>query len=259
MRIADAIFERIPDPVLNSVTDWAALAVALATLFAAVTGTIAYFGQIEISKRKDVAAAAQQRRSDEEIAKANAESAKANAVAAKASEGVALANREAAQANERAAEALKVAEMEKLARLKLEEKLSPRLIGEEQRNKMTDALASFSGQRIDLIRVGDSYESDNLCEQFKTLLTNAGWVVKGPWGAAGQRSGKGIALTISKEVKAYDKTDQAAVLLLEQIKGIGHMIAVGAQYDPEQTPFLIGPDWDKKDVAPIRLIVAEKP
>src|ERR1700674_4322670 len=57
-------------------------------------------------------------------------------------------SKDVAEANERAAVANKIAEEERLARIKIEEKIAPRRLSQEQQNTITAKLMPFAGIRM---------------------------------------------------------------------------------------------------------------
>ena len=67
-----------------------------------------------------------------------------------------------ARANERSSEANRIAEQERLARLKIEERLAPRRINADQRARLVTGLKPLSGKTVSLfIMIGDP-ETDAL-------------------------------------------------------------------------------------------------
>jgi cell division protein FtsB len=112
-----------------------------------------------------------------EIAKANEGAATAVTKAAQAEENLGAARKEAALANERAAEANKIAEGERLARLKIEEKLAPRSLGDEQRKRIESKLKPFAGTPYELA-LNPVPEATNLLNIIVSVLRSSGWVSK---------------------------------------------------------------------------------
>ena len=89
-----------------------------------------------------------------------------------------------AEANERAAEANRKAEEEKLARVKIEEKLAPRQLSDEQKNKIGRMLSEFASipgtgnkQKVSVFSVSGSFESQIFAQHIVHALTIAGWNV----------------------------------------------------------------------------------
>jgi hypothetical protein len=75
------------------------------------------------------------------------------------------------------AEAQRLTEQERLARMKIEERLAPRHIGEGERQRMIAALRphASSGRLVDIIKCPNDAEVDALTHQLSRLLTDAGW------------------------------------------------------------------------------------
>ena len=97
------------------------------------------------------------------------------------------ANKKAGEANERASQNEKAAaslraetERERLARVKIEERLAPRNLTTEQSNRITRRLRRFSGQHLEVIRYAPSREATSFSEQIERATTNAGWIVTTP-------------------------------------------------------------------------------
>ena len=86
----------------------------------------------------------------------------------------ALARKDAALANERAPEANKIAEGERLARLKLEEKLAPRNLGQEPRHRIEGKLKAFPGTPYEL-GVNPVPEATRFLEVIDGVLRSSGW------------------------------------------------------------------------------------
>ena len=96
-------------------------------------------------------------------------------------ERIAVANSEAAKANTRAAEANEKAESEKLARLKIEEKLTPRVLDRGQRGQMIEALKPLSGTEFTASVASDA-EALFLLLNLIDVFSEAGLVFR-PWAA----------------------------------------------------------------------------
>lgn len=94
-------------------------------------------------------------------------------------ERAAQANERAANAEQRAAEANEKAEQERLARMKIEERLAPRNLTLEQQKELVSALEQFKGQSLDICKTVDSdTEVLNMINLIGATLQNeAGWAV----------------------------------------------------------------------------------
>jgi hypothetical protein len=87
---------------------------------------------------------------------------------------------ETAQANARAAEANEKAEHERLERLKIEEKLSKRILSREQQLQIIDELRPFAGKsRVEVFAYINLDEVVWLREQIWNTLREAGWDARG--------------------------------------------------------------------------------
>jgi hypothetical protein len=112
-----------------------------------------------------------------DIAKAKQGAADADERASKAEENLGSAKRDAAVANERAAEANKIAEGERLARLKLEKRLAPRTLNNDQQRRIESKIKPFSGTPYELA-VDPVPEAINLLKTVDAILRSSGWTNK---------------------------------------------------------------------------------
>lgn len=118
---------------------------------------------------------------------AEARAAEAGKVAAKATEAAALANERAAgaevqiaSARASAAEAMRVAETERLARVKLEAEIAPRRLSEAQRQAVMKTCKFFAGRApVNLVSYSLDAEAAVLGTQILETLGSAGIEVKG--------------------------------------------------------------------------------
>jgi len=117
-----------------------------------------------------------------------------------------------AKANERAAEANHLAEQEKLARLKIEERLAPRSLNKEQSDKLTTALGKFPGQKIEIAEYTLSREASSLSKKIQAALVAAKWAAKVIAMIGGAELEPGIHILI-----AQGQTEFPAVTALMQI------------------------------------------
>jgi hypothetical protein len=83
-----------------------------------------------------------------------------------------------AEATARAAEANQKAEEERLARVKLETRIEPRHITQEQQNELTDRLKGFKVRETTLIASPATAENEWLVRQLGAPLSAAGWNIK---------------------------------------------------------------------------------
>lgn len=120
---------------------------------------------------------------EEHIAATGRDAAEAHKKAAEAGEGTAKALAEAATANARAAEANRIAEGERLARIKIEERLAWRLLNPEQQSRIASKLSGFKGNRVDVGASPVTVEAGRFAKQIQEVLARAGWtsdLTKGP-------------------------------------------------------------------------------
>ena len=103
--------------------------------------------------------------------------ANANASSDLAKASVAGATAEAAKATERAAEANRIAEDERLARVKLEAEIAPRRLDQQQMQAIARSLTPFRGRTATVVSYAMDAEGGILCKQLIAALNAAGVVV----------------------------------------------------------------------------------
>jgi len=164
----------------------------------------------------------------------------------------------AASAEQRAAEANQKAEEEHLARVKIEAQLAPRSLNKAQREAILDKLSAFKGSRINIFTFGETPEIIQLTSSLSTLLRAAGWNLE-VWNAVGGGSVSGV-LVLTRT--ASDKSiENAANALVSALNESG--IAAGKWQsfsDPAPPATMVtGPTWDASKIAPIRMLIGNKP
>jgi hypothetical protein len=100
--------------------------------------------------------------------------AKANESSEVAKAAVAGATAEAAKATERAAEANRIAENERLARVKLEAQIAPRRLTQEQMTSIAKSLAAFRGRTATVVSYAMDPEGAVLAKQLIAAIGAAG-------------------------------------------------------------------------------------
>lgn len=84
------------------------------------------------------------------------------------------ARKAAGEAMERAAALEKQAEAERLARMKIEERLAWRRIGPKEHSVFVAALKPFAGSTVEITKLGDS-EAGQFADDIIGILAEAGW------------------------------------------------------------------------------------
>jgi len=159
---------------------------------------------------------------------------------------------EAAQANQRA-------EQERLARVKIEERLAPRSLTTEQEAGLRSQLSQFPGASVDIfIYGGGSDDALPLAGMISGSLQSAGWNVR-VWNTISPgRWYRGVG--VSTRADADRGVENVAGSLIGALAAAG--IAVGRldQFASNELPdTLNGPPWDTKNVAAIRMVIGSKP
>ena len=160
--------------LLESAAYWAGVAAVTLTGLAAVTGIFAWYFSDKVATQRKIDFDHFREKSAVDIA----------------------------QANERAAEANKIAEEERLARVKLESKLAPRTLKGESQNAVVAAIKQFAPQTFDILWYSDDPESTNLANDIFAAFQRAGWKVDRPsesWLGFGVQLGVIIEFTPEKK------------------------------------------------------------
>jgi outer membrane murein-binding lipoprotein Lpp len=167
------------------------------------------------------------RESNEKIAALNRQAAVLRLEAEAARKDISTAKAEAARANERAANAEKeaarlnkIAEEERLARIKIEERLRPRRLSQEQREALRSALSPLMGTNVRIVTLFSDTEGKQYAQDFADVFSRAGWKVPGGVGAASF----GDAIPVGVTVRVYGATsltNRAAIALQEALRAQG--------------------------------------
>jgi hypothetical protein len=140
---------------LESASYWAGVLAVGLTAAAAVAGVLTWYFSSKLANVKD--AAFERFKEESKVA-------------------VASANEKAAEATARAAEANRIAEEEKLARVKLETRLAPRRLSAESQEAVVNAIKRFTPQSFDILSYADDPESTRLANDIYAILQRAGWL-----------------------------------------------------------------------------------
>ena len=124
----------------------------------------------------------------------------------------------AAEANERAAELMKQAEGERLARIKIEERIAWRTLSEEQVHTIAAKLAPLLGITIDVIAASGGGEVALLSARLSSAFFMAGWD-----SSILNLTGGITVVGISVQVDPYtdDRLSAAAAALVDALNGVG--------------------------------------
>lgn len=161
--------------------------------------------------------------------------------------------RETAHAEERAAEANKIAEQERLERLKLEESLAPRQLSQEQIAMWNAALKPHAGQAIDLFFIGNDPEVGRFTNQIRAGLGGAGWQVT-VFQALNTLPFNGIMLETTADAAALTSGNALdSVMFACGLRRLGPMTSL-----PHTGPAFLGHPEGKQPNASIRLTIMKK-
>jgi len=138
-----------------------------------------------LSRRLKAVQHAEDLNQEQNIAKLNKEAgdarqdaAQALERAAKAEESLGNAKKDAAIALERAADANRIAESERLARVKIEDRLAWRRISPEQDRKLVAALTPYAGSAIIIEAINGDIEAETFAKDIVGVLQKAHWKVE---------------------------------------------------------------------------------
>jgi hypothetical protein len=116
-----------------------------------------------------------------------------------------------------AAEANQKAEEERLARVKIEEKLAPRHLAPEQMARVTAHLKRFAGQRINVFAFTTDQETVGIANQIIAALQAAKWQLS--ISAGQEASGRSVPGALVEVKKDASEMDVAAAKALVKVLG----------------------------------------
>ncbi len=167
-----------------------------------------------------------------------------------------------ATAEQRAAEANQKAEEERLARVKIEEKIAPRYLPVEQYNILRDKLAKYAGMAVDVIAYpGGSPDIIPLSYQIAHLLHEANWDMVYLKSTGSAMFVEGVIVAIRNE-SDHDALS-AAILLVEGLNANG-IVTVFKNSLPEQDKglFVSSATTDvlnkRKEITRIKILIGIK-
>lgn len=170
---------------------------------------------------------------------------------------IAQANERAANAEVRAAEANQKAEEERLARVKIEERLAPRSLTAQQIIGLSERLKPYAGVSIDILQIGESPEITHFRSLIERPLRTAGLR---PLSSTAVGSGSFIGVSVGILVGASDSEKMAATALLAALNTEGITAQSAGTVKREDWPgFVMAPTGETANKAPIRIYVGSKP
>jgi hypothetical protein len=225
--------------------------------FAAVMLVIALILSNRLGKLERAEAAEKESEASAHIANANARAEEAQKTAKSFEGEIAKANERAAAAQTETAKFNEIAERERLARIQLEEKLTPRWLLDGQRTSLIEKLKPFAGVTADIVLISNESEIVNLSRQISSILTDSGWKVRGTWTSMGGLSGQGIGVCIAKD--SEDSVANAAAAFVNGILSTMKQVGPMPPFEGDDPPggAVMGPPWAKP--SRIRIFVGEKP
>jgi hypothetical protein len=158
---------------VDSLDKWAILCGILVALGVVGESIVGYLHWTK-GNRLHVLEEAERLNQQKAVEAARADAAKAAAEVADATRGIEEAKRGAAEANARAAEANQKAEEERLARVKIEERLAPRTLTAADVAALERSVAPFAGTEISL-QVANGDEPTKLANSIIRALEAAHW------------------------------------------------------------------------------------
>jgi hypothetical protein len=169
---------------------------------------------------------------------------------------LATLNKDIAQANERAAEANKKAEEERLARIKIEEKMAWRHLSPEQQERIEVKLRPFAGERANVFIYSGDNEINGIANEIGVALggpKGAQWIVSG---APEQPSGFTVSgILVEWKSTADTKAKEAANSLVSALKA-EHLAVAGPSNEVPRMRVTYG---HADDAAQIVITIGKKP
>jgi hypothetical protein len=198
-------------------------------------------------------------RANERADEAEATVAAANAASHEAVARVVTAEARIAEANARAAEANRVAEGERLARIKIEEKIANRHLTVEQQRTLAAKLKRFAGQRLNMFAFANDNEIIGIANDILGALNppdGANWIVARTLGQECGLTVPGIGIEVQRGADL--KSVQAAAALLKALTD-ERLSASYLQALPPGESRGGAYSGDPDDKAMIRIIIGKKP
>jgi hypothetical protein len=245
------------DGVLLSIIDKGKNIAALLVAVGVAGEFLGDFMADPIRKRRDEARQADIVRLSNDAETARKDSAKLRLDISKSDERAAHANERIALAEQHAAEANRIAEGERLARVKIEEKIAPRRLSAEQIRTVADKLRRFTGQRLNFFATAGDAEAIGIADDILKALNgpnSAGWFPTLSTGQYSSLVGSGIVIELSSDADA--RAREAAVTLAEALRS--ERLAVLGPQPPPNMQTMVG-NINNDPQARIRLVVAKKP
>jgi hypothetical protein len=185
----------------------------------------------------------------------------AEGYATKANEKVDSFRLQIAQANERAAKAEKATEDERLARVKIEEKLAPRHLTLEQQQVIARQLRRSPSQQVSIWSYGEDLEIKGFTEDIVNIFTpteGSGWVLVGRF-TGKDPHGRTIAGVLIETRKGADERTLAAARLLVSALRNERVVVSGPDERNDNGGSFIGIVGSGAISAPITITIGKKP
>jgi hypothetical protein len=164
-----------------------------------------------------------------------------------------------AEANARAAEANQKAEEEKLARVKIEEKLAPRTLTPASQKLIAEGISKFKGTSLDiLIYGGGSTDALPLAGMFGDSLTAGGLTVR-VWNTISPNRWV-VGVLVQTEEGASPEVEERAATIIALLNSVGIGAGTFEHFKSKELPDnLMGDPWNPEKVAPVRMLIGSKP
>jgi hypothetical protein len=202
-------------------------------------------------------------RLNEEAGQARSDAGTAAERAGKAEERAGLANerasnneKEAARLRREAARLSKLAEEERLGRVKIEEKLAPRHLTAEQQHNITTKLQRFAGQRINVFVYAGDAEITGIANEIINALGpsgGAGWILNISSGNEASRAVPGILVEVRPEA---DVSSLAAASFLATALRNERLVVFGPQLGLGPSGMVVGVIDEKTQIT---VTIGKKP
>jgi len=149
-------------------------------------------------------------------------------------------------------------EVEKQARLNLEEKLASRSINNSDRETLRTKLIVFKGTTIDIFIYGaGSSDALSLAGDIKEVLQLAAWKMR-MWNPIGSvRVIKGVLVTT--RLGSDHAVEAPAAQLIDALNAVGIKTSPYEQFIGDEAPDNIVGVWEADKTAPIRMMIGSKP
>jgi hypothetical protein len=126
-----------------------------------------------------------------------------------------------------------------------------------QQSNIASQLRRFGARRVDVIIIGDAQEIANITELIAAAIEQAGWTVNFVGKAISGPNVSGVL--VGTHIGSDQKVIEAANGLISTLQSAGIACTQFTPQFDDTLPMALVGNWDKNNIAPIRMLVSAKP